>query len=311
MRVLVTGAGGFAGRHVVSELARAGHTPISFNLENVPGIPPQNNFVGNLEDAGTVNQVVERVGPDACIHLGGIAYVPIGWSQPGLMFSVNVMGTINLLEAFHRLFPATRILVVTSAEVYGSQPGETLTESSPMRPANMYAVSKVAADQTALLYGRHYGMPVIIARPGNHVGPGQSPQFVVPDFAGQVVAMMLGKKEPLMKVGNLDSERDFMDVHDVARAYRLLIERGRGGEAYNIASGRTIRVGAILDELCRLGGIKPRIEVEPSRYRPAESPPHIDTSKIRTELGWQPETPMAASLKDVLEDAKQRASQSR
>ena len=189
MRILVTGACGFVGRHVVSELIRAGHTPLAFDAVKPAEPPlPADVHIGDLRDAPVLRRVVSELAPDACIHLAGIAFVPMGWTDPELVFSVNLLGTINVLEAFHATAPKARMLIVTSAEVYGRVPGShAFTEDAPLMPDNLYAVSKMAADLSSLLYARRYGVHIMTARPGNHIGPGQSPHFVTSAFAEQIV----------------------------------------------------------------------------------------------------------------------------
>lgn len=308
MRVLVTGAGGFVGRHVTSELAAAGHEPLALDLEIPRSVPPEQAFAADLRDASALAGLVRRLRPDACVHLGGIAFVPTGWTEPDLVFAVNAGGTLNLLEAFRREAPSARVLVVTSAEVYGRAPSPVpLTEEAPLRPDNMYAVSKMAADLSSLLYARRYGMHVMTARPENHIGPGQSGRFVAPSFAAQLLAMAEGRAEPVIRVGNLEVERDFTDVRDVARAYRLLLEGGRAGSPYNVASGRFVRIRAILDKLCELAGAHPQVETDPQRYRPADNPPRIATGRIRDDVGWQPLIPLPETLSDILHHLRRRA----
>lgn len=308
MRVLVTGAGGFVGRHVVRELAQAGHTPLAFDLAHAPDLPPDSQIIGDLRDPDSVRDAVRKLQPEACIHLGGIAFVPMGWTDPNLVFSVNLLGTVNVLDAFRQHHANARILAVTSAEIYGKtlEREAPLTEDSPIVPSNPYGVSKLAADLSAQLYARRYAMPVMTARPTNHMGPGQAMDFVTSSFAEQLVRIQRGEVEPVLKVGNLDSERDFVDGRDVARAYRLLIEKGRAGQAYNIASGKPITIRSILEGLCRLANLQPRIEVDPARFRPTDRPPHIDSGKIRRDVGWQAEIPLSTTLRDVLEDVRQR-----
>ncbi|MBP7830898.1 MAG: GDP-mannose 4,6-dehydratase [Kiritimatiellae bacterium] len=308
MKVLVTGAGGFAGWHVVADLAAAGHEPLAMDRPGVALPPAAAPCSGDVLDREATGQRVAELQPGGCIHLAGVAFVPMGWTDPDAVFSSNVLGTVRVLEAFRRHAPAARVLVVTSAEVYGRSgaAGRALDEAAPLEPDNLYALSKRAADGAARMYAEHYGMRVLVARPGNHIGPGQSSRFVATGFAEQVAAIALGRAEPVVRVGNLDSLRDFLDVRDVARAYRLLLERGRPGEAYNIASGKQVRVGDLLDELCRLAGIRPRIEVDPARYRPADVHGGLDCGKIRRELGWAPAIPLSDTLRTILDDARQR-----
>ena len=308
MRILVTGACGFVGRHVVNELIRAGHTPLAFDAVKPAEPPlPADVHIGDLRDAPVLRKVVSELAPDACIHLAGIAFVPMGWIDPELVFSVNLLGTINVLEAFHAAAPKARMLIVTSAEVYGRVPGShAFTEDALLMPDNLYAVSKMAADLSSLLYARRYGVHIMTARPGNHIGPGQSPHFVTSAFAEQIVKIAKKQAEPVLKVGNLECERDFTDVRDVARAYRLIVEGGHAGKAYNISSEKLVKISAVLDELCRLAGVSPEIVVDPDLYRPLDARPRIDSSRVRKELGWEPQIELSTTLGDVLADIERR-----
>lgn len=308
MRILVTGACGFVGRHVVNELIGAGHTPIAFDAVKPAEPPfPADVHIGDLRDAPLLKRMVSELAPDACIHLAGIAFVPLGWTDPELVFSVNLLGTINLLEAFHAAAPKSRMLIVTSAEVYGRVPGShAFAEDAPLTPDNLYAVSKMAADLSSLLYARRYGTHIMTARPGNHIGPGQSPHFVTSAFAGQIVKIARKKADPILRVGNLECERDFTDVRDVAHAYRLIVEGGHAGKAYNVSSEKLVKVSAVLDELCRLAGVSPEIVVDPARYRPLDARPRIDSSRVREELGWKPLIELSTTLGDVLADIERR-----
>ena len=301
MRVLITGVAGFVGRHLAAELAANGHEVFGFDIGTPPpDLPLRACSVGNIRDPAAIHQAIEQSTPDACVHLAGYAFVPVGHSVPERMLDVNLMGTIHVLEAFRSVRPATRILAVSTAHVYGSRPrASVIVETDPLDPDSFYAVAKAGSDVAARLYATEYAMPVIVARPYNHIGPGQSPQFAVASFARQVKAIAAGA-EPLMRVGNLDSERDFTDVRDMARAYRLLLERGRPAEAYNIASGRAVRVGHILQRMCELAGIVPRIERDPARYRADTLAPQLDSSKLRTDTGWEPRLPLDQTLRDIL-----------
>lgn len=303
MRVLVTGAGGFMGPHLIRELIRSGHQAPAFYGKPPPaGQESGAGFVGDLRDAAVVNRVVASIRPDACAHLAAVSFVPVGAADPYRMLSVNIMGTVNVLEAFRRHSPESRILVVSTAHVYGMpDTGELLTEDSPIAPAGMYAVSKAAADLAALAYAGEYSMRVMTARPNNHTGPGQSPRFVVPSFARQIKAVAAGMAEPMLKVGNLESERDFSDVRDVARAYRMLIEKGRAGCAYNISSQTFIRIGTILEMLLELAGVAAEFVVDRQKFRPTDKSPSLDVSRLRRDTGWKPEIDISATLCDMLD----------
>jgi len=309
MRVLVTGASGFVGRHAVRECISHGHSAIAMiapgQPADIPGVEATES--ADLSDTAALASLIERHHPDACLHLAGIAFVPVGWSRPQDTFRVNTIGTINLLEAFRAYHPACRVLAVTSSQIYGQQPrGHLIREDDPPAPDSIYAVSKWAQDDTARLYARRYHLPVMTARPCNHIGPGQSEDFVVTAFARQLIEISTGARPPVMQVGNLASEREFTDVRDTVRAYRLLLEKGTPGQAYNVASSRLTTIQALFDQLCLIAGVHPRIEVDPARYRPTDTQPLLDCSRILGETGWKPEIPVETTLRDVIADLRTR-----
>ena len=301
MKVLVTGCNGFAGRHAIAALKQAGHETVGGDLAQGP-CGAAACVALDVRDLAGIVRVLGETRPDAVLHLGGIAFVPLGWTLPQQVFSVNTIGTLNLLDAVRQHAPATRVLVVTSAEVYGSHPApQPLAEDAPYRPDNIYGVAKAAADQSALLYGAHYRLDVMVARPSNHIGAGQSRDFVSSAFAAQLAAIAAGAK-PVMRVGNLDQRRDFTDVRDVVRAYALLLERGHSGQAYNIASGRMIPVRNLLDTLCDIARVRPQVEVDPALFRPNEDRPAYNTARIFAHTGWKPEIPLHQTLEAVYAD---------
>ena len=283
MRILVTGACGFVGRHLVAELLAHRHDPVALDLSARPAEFPAavSYYRGDIADAGQLRQVVAEIRPEGCIHLAGLAFVPIGWSDPARTMQVNLIGTINLLEALRHSAPEARLLLISSAEVYGRKSlSAPLTEDAPLQADNPYALSKSAAESMTFLYGRRYGLPVMAARPCNHIGPGQSGDFVIPSFAAQLRKMVSGACPPLMKVGNLDSLRVFLDVRDVVRAYRLLLEGGIPGQAYNVAGGEEKSIREMLELLCQAADVQPRLEVDPARFRPTDRLPLLDASRL-------------------------------
>jgi len=309
MRILITGASGFVGRHAVRDLVRAGHEIIGMvgpgqpsNLEGVSAI-----MEADLLEPQSLAAIVKTHQPEACLHLAGIAFVPVGWTHPQDVFRVNVIGTINLLEAFREIQPKARILVITSSQVYGQQPRDHLiTEDDAPAPDSIYALSKWTADGTSLLYARRYGMNIMTARPCNHIGPGQSEDFVVTSFARQLIEISTGTRSNAMKVGNLASLREFTDVRDTARAYRLLLEKGKSGLAYNVSSGKLTTIQALFDLLCEISGVNPEVQIDPGRFRATDTQPLLDSTRIFNDVGWKPEIPIETTISDVLADLRTR-----
>jgi GDP-4-dehydro-6-deoxy-D-mannose reductase len=301
MKVLVTGCNGFVGRHAITALQQVGHTVVGGDVVcptgcSIPCIP------FDVRDLESITRALAETQPDAILHLGGIAFVPLGWTEPQLVFSVNTIGTLNLLDAVRHHAPATRILIVTSAEVYGSHPAPApLSEDAPYRPDNIYGVAKAAADHSTLLYAAHHHLDVRVARPSNHIGAGQSKDFVSSSFAAQLADIAAGTAS-LLRVGNLDQRRDFTDVRDVVRAYALLLEKGHPGLAYNIASSRMIPIREILDTLCDIARVRPQIVVDPPLFRPTDDRPSYDTTRIRQHVGWKPDIPLRQTLEAVYAD---------
>ena len=295
MRALVTGSHGFVGKFIAAELVAHGHQPLMHDRLAHAEV----QF--DVTDAAAAMKAIAELKPDACIHLAAIAHVPTCDKNPKTAYEINVGGTLNLLEAFRAHAPQARFLFVSTSLIYGNKPRATpLDENANCEPDHVYGITKLSADLSTLLYHRRYGMPVMTVRPANHIGPGQSPDFVVPAFAKQLREIAAGKTEPRMSVGNLDSTREFTDVRDIVRAYRLLIERGIAGNAYNLSSGRFVTIRWILDKLCEIAGVKPEITVNPKFFRPTDTQPQLDWSRISREIGWRPEISLEQSLADII-----------
>ncbi|HQF70798.1 MAG TPA: GDP-mannose 4,6-dehydratase [Promineifilum sp.] len=233
MRVFITGATGFAGSHLVERLLADGHEVTALvhaatSHQELPDHPRIRPVASDLLDPAAVRDALAKARPDVVFHLAGQAYPARSWDEPALTLAVNAGGTANILRAATE-FGRPRVVIVTSAEIYGVLGREAmpLTEETVARPRHPYGVSKLAAGELARVYWERYGLPVVEARPFNHIGPRQARGFVVPDFAAQLAAIRLGRQEPVMRVGNLDPERDFTDVRDVAAAYLRLAEAGR------------------------------------------------------------------------------------
>lgn len=313
MRIFITGATGFAGSHLVKNLVTAGHDVFSLVHEATSHQPLQQDehvtpIPGDLLDVGALEAAVNQAKPDVVYHLAGQAYPARSWQQPGLTLAVNSVGTANLLQAVVG-YGRPRVLIVTSAEIYGEiQPDEMpITENSLPAPNHPYGVSKWAAGQLVPLYWHRYQLPVVEARPFNHIGPHQSLGFVVPDFASQLAEIQAEKRPNRMMVGNLEAMRDFTDVRDVVRAYELLAESGKPGETYLICSGQPVKIEAILQKLIEIAGIEVVVEQDPERMRPSDTPCLYGSyAKLEAQTGWQPRYSLAESLKDILVDWAQR-----
>ncbi len=301
MRVLVTGALGFVGRHAVRELRQAGHTPIMLDHDGGAA----DLLKVDITDKQAVDKAFSDVKPDACIHLAGMAFVPAAWEHPDTAFKVNVGGTLHILEACRHMVPKCRMLCISTGEVYGSTDHRWIQESDPKNPKSLYAVTKLSADLSTLLYAEKYGMHCMTVRPINHIGPGQSQRFVSSSFSQQLAAIASGRSKDAMSVGNLESERDFIDVRDVVRAYRLLIEKGTPGLAYNVAAGKPWKIQRILEILCEVAGVKPELKVDPDLYRPTDRAPLLSTDRICEETGWTPEIPIETTLKDIYDSMQE------
>lgn len=297
MRALVTGAAGFVGRHLVSGLLAAGdevhETDRHLGLDILD--PP-----GLAELFGTIH-------PEVVFHLAGQADVGGSWSSPVETFRINAEGTMNvLLAAVHA--GVERVVAVSSADVYGQVPEAELpiTEDRPLRPVSPYGASKASADLIALQAHLGHGLAVLRARPFNHLGPGQSDRFVASAMASRIAHNELSGNEEV-PVGNLSARRDFTDVRDVVRAYRLLAERGEPGEAYNVCSGRDVAVQEIADRLVALADGPMALVPDPDLLRPVDTPVlRGDPTRLRKATGWEPTITLDQTLADVLDDWRHR-----
>jgi GDP-4-dehydro-6-deoxy-D-mannose reductase len=306
-RVLVTGSNGFVGQHLVRELAENGITVIGVGGHQ--GSKEKSSHVESyleldLTDPEQATQIDFR-GVDGVVHLAGLAAVGASFDDPMLYMTTNVGIEVNLFEAALAQKASPRFLIISSGSLYDSKAPLPLNEESPVEPSSPYAVSKIGQEQMAHYYhGR--GFESIIARPFNHIGPGQGPGFIVPDLALQVIAAEQGKSQDIM-VGNLDAQRDYTDVRDIVRAYRLLLQKGQAGQIYNICSGQARSGHEILKGLLALSDSHPEIKQDPARMRPADNPLiYGSRQKLTDDTGWQPAIPIETTLDDVIADWRQR-----
>lgn len=255
----------------------------------------------DIRRADEVRSVVRKISPTHIYHLAGISAVGVSWSNPRLTFEVNVLGASNLFEAAMSLPLLPRILNVSTAQVYASS-DKILTESSPVNPENPYAASKAMAELLRVQYRKCSGGGIITVRPFNHTGPGQTPNFVLPSIAKQFAEMEAGIRPRRLTAGNVEVKRDFTDVRDVVPAYFALLDRGRADEVYNVCSGSAVRLADVIRNFEELSGIAIQIETDPGRLRSNEVPQIIgDSTKLRTETGWNPQISWEKTLQDLLD----------
>lgn len=290
MRALVTGGRGFVGRWLAEHLEREGDEVVATGEEF------------DVTDAAAVRASVEEIRPEAIYHLAGWASVASSWADPTAAFLVNANGAVHVLDAARRMEPAPRVLIVSSAEVYGKvQPAQLpITEDTPLSPASPYAASKVAAEVAAQQAFLGYGLPVFVVRPFNHIGPRQSPGFVVSDLAKRIVeAERTGSA--VLEMGNAAPRRDLTDVRDVVRAYRSLITEGDAGAIYNVCSGEDVVIGDLARRLIDLSGVELDLRPQSVGLRPVDVPVlRGDASRLRSTTGWVPEIALDQTLRDVL-----------
>ena len=299
MKALITGSEGFVGRYMRRELTEAGYEVTG--LDRVEG---PDTIRADLLDPESIRKIAAEIRPEVIIHLAAQADVGKSWKAPQLTMNLNVIASINLLEALREAkLTETRVVLVGSSDQYGSlgAAGERVTEETEMKPGSPYAVSKRAQEETARLYVKAYGMNICMTRSFNHGGAGQRTGFMIPDFASGIVRIEQGLAQDLA-VGNLASRRDFTHVKDIVRAYRLIAEKGRAGEAYNVGSGVTWSAQEILDKLCRMAKCPVPVRQDPARMRPSDTPVICcDHSKLTRDTGWVPELPLESILEDTLE----------
>ena len=298
MQALVTGSRGFVGAHLVAHLNACADDVIE--VDRVIGSPP-------VEDASAIRELIAEAKPDVVYHLAGQSDVAASWDNPITTFEVNANGTLHVVRAcidagVHRL------LSVTSSDIYGVVgPGDLpISEDAPLRPVNPYAAGKAAAEMVCLQGFLGHGLGVLRARAFNHLGPGQSERFLAPALAARIAGNEVSGATAV-PVGNLSARRDFTDVRDVVRAYRLLAVHGEPGEAYNVCSGRDVAVSEIARDLLELARIPMRLEQDDRLFRPVDLPVQRgNNAKLRAATGWAPEIALADTLADTLEAARRR-----
>ncbi|MGH9017602.1 MAG: GDP-mannose 4,6-dehydratase [Acidimicrobiales bacterium] len=297
MRALVTGANGFVGTWLTGYLREQGDEVVGIDHEV------------NVTDPVAVREAVVGVAPDAIYHLAALAHVGDSWGHPGEVLNVNALGTLHVLEGARACASPPRVLLTSSAEVYGAVgPGSLpISEATALAPVTPYAASKVAAEYLGIQAHLAHDLPVVRVRPFNHIGPGQSSAFVVAALAARI-AEAARSGAATIAVGNLSARRDLTDVRDVVRAYRLLVESGAAGDVYNVCTGRDVAIAEVAERLLVLAGTDLRLVPDPSLLRPVDVPVvRGDPAKLRTATGWEPAFDLDTTLGDVLDQWRHKA----
>ncbi len=307
MRILITGAAGFVGRHLVDYLAHARPTGELYgtSLTHISADSRISYHQIDLKDRQAVQDLLTQVKPDRIFHLAAQSSPRQSFDDPWETLENNIRIQLNLIQACLETSQKPSMLVVSSAEIY--RDSDTLIgEDHPFGPTSPYGVSKIAQDMLALQYFQTHHLPILRTRPFNHIGPGQDERFVIADFAMQIAQIEAGHKPPIIAVGNLAARRDFSDVRDVVRAYDLVMEHGRPGEVYNVASGTAHSIQEMLDHLLSLTATRIEVRIDPERFRPVD--PAVkrgDTGRLRQATGWEPQISVQQTLLDILNECRQ------
>ena len=307
MKALIVGAAGFVGPYLVEEIKKELFCEVITTTSrkiNRLGIGEDKTIQLNILNIDQISKVLESEKPDYIFHLAAQSSVALSWKDPKSTVDVNIIGAINLINAIQQSGYSPKVLITGSSEEYGRvrESDIPLKESTILSPGNVYAVTKACQNMMATIYSRAYGLQLVMTRSFNHIGPGQSPQFVVADFCSQAVEIEKGIREPVIRVGNLSAKRDFTDVRDVVKAYCRLIQYGRPGETYNIGSGHAVAVKDILDIILAQTKADVKVEVDPAKLRPVDVPViEADISKIYKDTGWKPAISLSQTITDTMQ----------
>lgn len=306
MKALVTGADGFVGRWLVKHLEASGDEV--WEATGIRGAESPRRRPMDLLDQRSVRATIAWASPQAIYHLAAVAFGPDATADLGRAIDVTVRGTAFVLESAAALDRPPIAFIPSSSEVYGRAEDGAIAESHERSPTNAYGATKLAQETFGLAFHQAGRLRVAVARAFNHIGPGQRASFVVPSFAAQLAEIAAGRAEAVLRVGNLEAVRDFTDVRDVVRAYRLLVAGEHAGEAINVASGRDVAIRSLLRELIALSGLSVTVIVDPSRIRPGEPAALVGSSaRLHALTGWSPRITLDQTLRDVWTDARERA----
>ena len=315
MRALITGIGGFVGRHLLAHLQEQGDDVFGLGrASDMDRVETKRIFTTDLCDRLEVERVISEVRPEAVYHLAAQSSPAESVGDPWATIGNNLLAQISLLEAILGAGLKPRVLVVGSSDEYGRVgPNDLPThEDVPLRPTTPYAVSKVGQDVMGYQYFAQHELPVVRVRPFNHTGPGHDARFVIPSFARQLAEIEDGLREPVLHVGNLEVARDFTDARDMVCAYRLALLDGVPGEVYNLGSGRAVRIGEMVEALVGMCRVPLEVRVDPSLVRQTDIPrQQADTRKFVALTGWQPHIPWHTTLEDTFEYWREKVREER
>ncbi len=300
MKSLITGAGGFVGPYLVAHLIAQGHTV--YGIERAErNVKNCEMFAADILDKKKIPEIIKKIKPDYIFHLAGQSSVEVSWKEPQLTMDINVRGTVNLLNAVAKAKINPKIIIVSSSEIYGRPVKLPLKEDHPLNPTSPYGESRLLQEKAVKEIAKKHKLQVVIARSFPHTGPGQVPKFVCPAFAEQIIMIERKKTEPVIKVGNLDNERDFADVRDVVKAYLLMADKGKNGEAYNVCYGKSWKIKKILSYLLKNSTVKPKIIVDPAKLRKGDMKKVVGShAKLTKDTGWKPAIKFEKTLEDII-----------
>lgn len=302
MKALIFGIGGFAGRYLSQELIDHGYKVYGSDIQVNDKLQSEVEFYrADLLEEDAVRNIVRKIMPDVIINLAAVSSVGVSWRIPQSTMTVNVIGALNIMEAARNCKAMPKLLFIGSSEEYMIS-GQPINESVPLDANNPYGISKLAQEKFVEIYRQQYQMQIYYVRPFNHTGIGQKDSFVLPNFCRQAAEIEKSGKPGIIRVGNLAAERDFSDVRDIVRAYRMIVESDNCRKVYNVGSGKAYSLEKILEYIISLSTQKITVEVDTERFRPIDTPGVCcDYHRIEKELGWKPKYSIFDTLKEMFE----------
>ncbi len=310
MKSLIIGGAGFVGSYLIRYLQEQGQeVAVTKMPQETIAAPGADQYDLNILEKDSITDLILKLQPDYVFHLAAQSSVGLSWKNPQMTIDVNIKGSVNVLEALRKAEKRPKTLLIGSGEEYGAIRPEELpvSETNALKPENIYAATKACQNMFGRIYAEAYGLSVTMVRAFNHIGPNQAPMFVVADFCRQTAEIEAGKRDAVLKVGNLAAERDFTDVRDVVRAYALLVEKGTAGETYNVGSGHAVAIDTILKMILSMSDKEIRIEKDPSKFRPVDVPTiEADTKKLYEATGWTPQISLEQTIRETLDYWRRR-----